>query len=154
MSSYVNFYLKNGKTGAITYLFGYSRSSAIYEIFYGNFLNHQTKDGYCNELTAADCATLMRAAEDKKRFELKNIQDYEKSIKDLATWNNSVEEKMEYYSDWDRCIKLAQEDIENYKHAYTFFSILKEMIEYNPDKVMLFAGIDCYISKEEEEANQ
>ena len=38
MSSYVNFYLKNGKTGAITYLFGYSRSSAIYEIFYGNFL--------------------------------------------------------------------------------------------------------------------
>lgn len=154
MSSYVNFYLKNGKTGAITYLFGYSRSSTIYEVFYGNFLNHRTKDGYCDELTAADCTTLMRAAEDKKRLELKNIQDYEKSIKELATWNNSVEEKMEYYSDWDNCIRLAQEEIENYERAYNFFSILKEIIQYNPDKVTLFAGIDCYVSKEEEEANQ
>ena len=154
MSSHVNFYLKNGKTGAITYLFGYSRNSTIYEIFYGNLLNHRTKDGYCGELTAADCTKLMRDAEDKKRFELKNIQDYEKSIKDLATWNNSVEEKMEYYSDWDQCIRQAQEDIETYEHAYTFFSILKEIIQYNPDKVMLFAGIDCCASKEEEEADQ
>ena len=154
MSSYVNFYIKNGKTGAITYLFGYSRSSAIYEIFYGNFLNHRTNDGYCYALTAADCATLMRSAEDKKRFELKNIQDYEKSIKDLATWNNSVEEKMEYYSDWDRCIRVAQEDIENYEQSYTFFSILKEMIQYNPDNATLLAGIYFYASKEEEEAEQ
>lgn len=153
MSSYVNFYLKNGKTGAITYLSGYSRSSTIYEVFYGSFLNHRTKDGYCDELTAADCTTLMRAIEDKKHCELKDIQDYEKSIKDLATWNNSVEEKMEYYSDWDRCIRLAQEDIEDYEHAYTFFSILKEIIQYNPDKVMILAGIDCYASKEEEEAD-
>lgn len=150
MSSYVNFYVKNGRTGAITYLFGYSKSSAIYEIFYGNLLNHRTKDGYCGELTAADCTKLMRDAEDKKRFELKNIQDYEKSIKDLATWNNSVEEKMEYYSDWDQCIRQAQEDIEKYERAYNFFSTLKEMIEYNPDKVILLAGIDCYASKEEE----
>lgn len=154
MSSYVNFYLKNGKTGAITYLSGYSRSSTIYEVFYSSFLNHRTKDGYCDELTAADCTTLMRAIEDKKHYKLKDIQDYEKSIKDLATWNNSVEEKMEYYSDWDRCIRLAQEDIEDYEHAYTFFSILKEIIQYNPDKVMILAGIDCYASKEEEEANQ
>ena len=154
MSSYVNFYVKNGKTGAITYLFGYSKSSAIYEIFYGNFLNHRTKAGYCNELTAADCTILMRDAEDKKRKKKKNIQDYEKSIKDLATWNNSVEEKMEYYSDWDQCIRQAQEDIETYERAYTFFSILKEMIQYNPDKVILLAGIDCYSSKEEEEADQ
>ena len=154
MSSYVNFYIKNGKTGAITYLFGYSRCSAMYEIFYGNFLNHRTKDGYCGELTAADCTELMRDAEDKKRFELKNIQDYEKSIKDLATWNNSVEEKMEYYSDWDQCIRQAQEDIETYERAYDFFSTLKEMIEYNPDKVILLAGIDCCAPKEEEEADQ
>lgn len=154
MSSYVNFYVKNGRTGAITYLFGYSKSSTIYEIFYGNFLNHRTKDGYCDELTVDDCTTLMRDAEDKKRFELKNIQDYEKSIKDLATWNNSVEEKMEYYSDWDQCIRQAQEDIENYEHARIFYSILKEMIQYNPDKVILLAGIDCYSSKEEEKADQ
>ena len=154
MASYVNFYLKNGKTGTNTYLFGYSRSNAIYEIFHKNFLNHQTKDGYCDELTVADCEKLVRAALDKKSFELNIIQSYEKSIKDLATWNNSVEEKMEYYSDWDGCINQAKEDIEMYDHACSFFSILKEMIEFNPDKAILLAGIDCWASKEEEEADK
>ena len=154
MSSHVNFYIKNGKTGTITYLVGYSRGSAIYKVFREICLNNRTKDGYCDELTAADCKELMRDAEDKKRFEFENIQDYEKSIKDLATWNNSVAEKMEYYSDWDQCIRQAQEDIETYERAYNFFSILKEMVEYNPDKVILLAGIDCCASKEEEEADQ
>lgn len=153
MASYVNFYLKNGKTGTITYLFGYSRSNAIYEIFYENFLNHQTKDGYCDELTVVDCEKLVRAALDKKSFELDVIQSYEKSIKDLATWNNSVEEKMEYYSDWDRCINQAKEDIEMYEHAISFYSILKEMVDYNPDKTILLAGIDCWAYKGEEEQN-
>ena len=153
MSSYVNFYIKNGKTGTITYLFGYSRSSAIYEVFYEEFGFHKTKNGYCDELTIDDCERLIRVALDKKNSEFQTIQSYEKSIKDLATWNNSVGEKMEYYSDWDQCIRQAQEDIETYNHAYTFFSILKEMIQYNPDKVTLLAGIDCYASKEEEEAD-
>ena len=153
MSSYVNFYIKNGKTGTITHLFGYSGSNAIYEIFHEEFYVHQTKDGYCDELTAEDCEKLVRAALDKKSSNLNIIQRYEKSIKDLATWNNSVEEKMEYYSDWEGCVNQAKENIEMYEHAVSFFSILKEMIEYNPDKVILLAGIDCYASKEEEEAD-
>lgn len=150
MASYVNFYLKNGKTRTITYLFGYSRSSAIYEIFYEEFYYHQNKDGYCDELTVADCERLIHATLDKKNSEFKTIQSYEKSIRDLATWNNSVEEKMEYYSDWDRCMNQAKEDIEMYDHAVSFYLILKEMIEYNPDNAILLAGIDCYASKEEE----
>lgn len=153
MSSYVNFYIKNGKTGTITYLFGYSRSSAIYEVFYEEFGFHKSKNGYCDELTIDDCERLIRVALDKKNSEFQTIQSYEKSIKDLATWNNSVGEKMEYYSDWDQCIRQAQEDIETYNHAYTFFSILKEIVCYNPDNATLLAGIDCYSSKEEEEAD-
>lgn len=154
MSSYVNFYLKNGKTGAVTYLFGYSRSSAIYQIFDEELYVHQTKEGYCDELTPADCERLIRAALDKKSSNLNIIQSYEKSMRDLATWNNSVEEKMEYYSDWDGCINQAKEDIEMYDHACSFFSILKEMIDWNPDKAILLAGIDCYASREEEEADK
>jgi hypothetical protein len=151
MSSYVNFYLKNGKTGTITYLFGYSRSSAIYEIFNEEFYVHRTKDGYCDELTVTDCERLIRTALDKKSSEFQTIQSYEKSMKDLATWNNSMQEKMEYYSDWDRCIEQAKEDIKMYDHACSFFSILKEMIDYNPDKTILLAGIDAYASKAEED---
>ena len=150
MSSYVNFYLKNGKTGTITYLFGYSRNSAIYQIFDEELYVHQTKEGYCDELTPVDCERLIRAALDKKSSNLKVIQSYEKSIKDLATWNNSVEEKMEYYSDWDGCINQAKEDIEAYEHAISFYSILGEMIDWNPYKTSIFAGIDCYAYKEEE----
>jgi hypothetical protein len=154
MSSYVNFYLKNGKTGAITYLFGYSGSSAIYEIFKEEFYVHQTKEGYCDELTVTDCERLIRESLNQRDKLHQVIASYEKSIKDLATWNNSVEEKMEYYSDWDRCIEQAKEDIEGYNHVVSFFSILKEMIEYNPDKAILLAGIDCYASREEEEADK
>lgn len=154
MSSYVNFYLKNGKTGTITYLFGYSRSSIIYQIFDEEFYVHQTKEGYCDELTPADCERLIRESLNQRDKLHQVIASYEKSMKDLATWNNSVEEKMEYYSDWDRCIEQAKEDIEGYNHAVSFFSILKEMIEYNPDKTILLAGIDCWASKEEEEANK
>ena len=152
MSSRVNFYIKNGKTGTITYLVGYSRGSAIYGLFHEICLNNRTKDGYCNELTVVDCRELMRAASDKENFELKEIQDYEKSIRDLATWNNDIEKKMDYYAIWDKCIKQAQEDIKAYEQARIFYSILKEMIEYNPDNATLLAGIDCYASKEEEEA--
>lgn len=154
MSSHVNFYIKNGKTGTITYLVGYSRGSAIYEVFREICLNNRTKDGYCDELTAADCGELMRAASDKENFKLKGIQDYEKSIKDLATWNNDIEKKMDYYAIWGKSIKLAQEDIKAYEQARIFYSILKEMIEYNPDNATLLAGIDCYASKEEEEADK
>jgi adenylate kinase family enzyme len=154
MSSYVNFYLKNGKTGAITYLFGYSRSSAIYQIFDEELYVHQTKEGYCDELTVADCERLIRESLNQRDKLHQVIASYEKSIKDLATWNNSVEEKMEYYSDWDGCINQAKEDIEMYDHACSFFSILKEMIDYNPDKAILLAGIDCYASREEEEADK
>lgn len=96
----------------------------------------------------------MCAASDKENFKLKGIQDYEKSIKDLATWNNDIEKKMDYYAIWDKSIKLAQEDIKAYEQARIFYSILKEMIEYNPDNATLLAGIDCYASKEEEEADK
>ena len=154
MSSYVNFYLKNGKNGTITYLFGYSRSSAIYEIFYEELLNHQDKDGYCEELSKHNIEALIRTSLSATSKLREVIASYEKSMKDLATWNNSVEEKMEYYSDWEGCINQAKEDIEMYDHACSFFSILKEMIDWNPDKAILLAGIDCYASREEEEADK
>lgn len=150
MSSYVNFYLKNGKTGTITYLFGYSRSSAIYEVFYEEFHSHQDKDGYCAELSKHDIETLVRASLNEVSKLREIIASYEKSIKDLATWNNSVEEKMEYYSDWDGCINQAKEDIEAYEHAISFYSILGEMIDWNPHKTSILAGIDCYAYPEEE----
>ena len=70
------------------------------------------------------------------------------------TYKKDAQEKMEYYSDWDGCINQAKEDIEMYDHACSFFSILKEMIEYNPDKTILLAGIDCYASREEKEADK
>ena len=60
---------------------------------------------------------------------------------------------MDYYAIWGQCIKQAQEDVEAYEQARIFYSILKEMAHYNPDNATLLAGIDCYASKEEEEAD-
>ena len=154
MSSYVNFYLKNGKNGTITYLFGYSRSSAIYEMFYEELTYNQNKDGFCDEVSIGELEAIICRTLNQKSKLREVIESYEKSMKDLATWNNSVEEKMEYYSDWDGCINQAKEDMDAYDHAVSFYSILKEMIEWNPDKNVILAGIDCYASREEEEADK
>ena len=154
MSSYVNFYLKNGKNGTITYLFGYSRSNAIYEMFYEELTYNQNKDGFCDEVSIGELEAIIRRTLNQKSKLREVIASYEKSMKDLATWNNSVDEKMEYYSDWEGCINQAKEDIDVYDHALSFYSILKEMIEWNPDKNVILAGIDCYASRDEEEANE
>ena len=154
MSSYVNFYLKNGKNNTITYLFGYSRSSAIYKMFYEELTYNKNKDGFCDEVSIGELDEIIHRTLNEKSKLREVIESYEKSMKDLATWNNSVEEKMEYYSDWDCCINQAKEDIEAYDHALSFYSILKEMIDWNPDKNVILAGIDCYASPEEENENQ
>ena len=150
MSSYVNFYIKNNKKNVYTYLFGYSRSSKIYEAFYETMGCNRNDDGYCNELTKEDLIAIRSYIKDELARDKKSKADREQFMSQIGSWNNSVEDKLELINECREFINYLEEDIEALISAQTVYGVLYEMIDFNPDKSQLFAGIDCYISREEE----
>ena len=152
MSSYVNFYLKNDNS--ISYLFGYSRSSSVYEVFQEVMGNNSDVNNYCNSISKSDFIELADCATCKKRSYLAIIAECEKAIQDLANWNNSITEKMELYSEYQYRIREVQEEVEAYNDASVIYGLLAEMLSFNPDNIIILGGIDCYASREEEEADQ
>ena len=154
MSSYVNFYIKNGKNQTITYLFGFSQSNKIYQIFHKELYNHADENNFCKELTIQECNDLVKAASLEKTQLIDLIYSYRQSMQDLASWNNTIEDKMECYSSFESSIKEAQQDIEEYNYTIHFYEILKEMIDWNPDHAVILAGINCYASRDEANEDQ
>ena len=151
MSSYVNFYIKNNKKNVYTYLFGYSRSSKMYESFYETLGNNRDAQGYCNELTKEDLINICNYIRDEIDHDKKNKAEREQFISQVGGWNNSIEEKLEFINDCREFINYLEEEIEALIYTQAIYGVLYEMVDFNPDKSQLYAGIDCYINKEEEE---
>lgn len=154
MSSYVNFYVKNGKNQTTTYLFGFSRSNKVYQIFHRELYNHADENNFCKELTMQECDDLIKAASLEKAQLIELIDSCRQSMQDLASWNNTIEDKMEYYSSFESSIKEAQQDIEEYNYTIHFYDTLKEMMNWNPDHAVVLAGIECYASRDEADEDQ
>ena len=153
MSSYVNFYIRNGKTNSITYLFGFSRSNYIYEAFYDILGANRNKEGYCDVLGSDDIVIISGNLHEQERKYNALIDQYNNTINEIGSWNNSVEEKIEEIFKLKSDIKSIKEELEQIEHAISLYSLLDEMQNYNPDNAIILAGIDCYASREEEEAN-
>lgn len=153
MSSYVNFYIRNGKTNSITYLFGFSRSNYIYEAFYDTLGANRNNDGYCDVLGSDDIVIISENLHEQERKYNALIEQYNNTINEIGSWNNSVEEKIEETFKLKSDIKSIKEELEQVEHAISLYSLLDEMQNYNPDNAIILAGIDCYASREEEEAN-
>ncbi len=154
MSSYVNFYLKNGKNGTISYLFGYNRGSKVYEVFYDTLGLNKTELGYCNEFLKGDCLDILNKISTETSKLNKRINDYKESIEELSKWNNSLEEKREYSWELKDYINELKEEIDGYDYAYNFYTVLQDIVDFNPEKNTLLAGIDCYASREEEKEEE
>lgn len=152
MSSYVNFYLKDSK-GNYSYLFGYSRSHMVYESFY-HVMGYNKVNDYCGELTIEDCRYIREYLKDKQNSNMREIEDHKVALANIGSWNNTIKEKMEYMSDWQYSIKEYEEEIECCKFADNLYFILSDMLDFNPNHITIYAGIDCWASKEEEEANK
>lgn len=150
MSSYVEFYLKDCKKGFYTHMCGYSRSSSIYQIFYNTFGYNTDSDNNCRVLTKEDLRSLISEISDHIQSTSHQIEEILEDIKNLASWNNQIDDKMEYYSDWKQTIELHKENIEDYKFARSCFSFLLNMLEDNSN-LQIYAGIDCGMQGEEDE---
>lgn len=154
MSSYVNFYIRNGKTKSITYLFGFSKSNYIYEAFYDTLGANINKAGYCDVLGSDDIVNISSNLHDQERKYNALIDQYNSTINEIGSWNNSVEEKIEETFKLKSDIKSIREELEQIEHAISLYSLLDEMQRYNSDNAIVLAGIDCYASPEEENENQ
>lgn len=153
MSSYVNFYIRNGKTNSITYLFGFSKSNYIYEAFYDALGTNRNKEGYCDVLGSDDIVNIRGRLHDQEKKYNALIDQYQNTINEIGNWNNSVEEKIEEIFKLKSDIQSIREELEQIEHAIGLYTLLDEMQNYNPDNAIILAGIDCYASREEEEAS-
>lgn len=151
MSSYVNFYIKNNKKNVYTYLFGYSRSSKTYEVFYETMGNNHNKEGYCNELTKEDLSYIINHINSEINTYKERCNEREQFNIQVGSWNNSIDEKLELINEGFEMIDFYKEEIEALTRAKVEYSLLLEIIDFNPDKAQLFAGIDCYVNKNEED---
>ena len=152
MSSYVNFYIKDKKTKSVSYLTGYSRSSYAYNLFYETLGCNRDKDGYCAELSSEDLSNIREEASKQIRNYEKMIANYEKVKKEIGQWNNTIEEKLSALTEYESSILEAKEELEYMVFAENFYCVLQHILE--TDETVILAGIDCWVSKEEEEANE
>lgn len=70
-----------------------------------------------------------------------NAQElYEQKIKDVASFNNSVDEKLEVLHEYRKNIVEIDEEIKGLMAAVQFFNFLKDMIEQN---CRIYVGYEC-----------
>jgi S-adenosylmethionine hydrolase len=143
MSSYVNFYLRNGKTKQYSYLCGYSRSNIVYREFYET-VGTNVRDDYCQELSLAQIQEIRYGIQNTIQKYRKNKADLEKCMREIGNWNNTMEEKMEYYAEWQSRIEDYEEEIDAAMFAENFYCVLEHICDYNPEGSVIVAGVDSY----------
>lgn len=128
MSSYINFYLK--VEDKYCPLGTYSRNCPEYRFF---------KDIVPFEKIAPITIKKLQAVIEDIEFainnEMKSIGRYSLNIKDIKTFNNSINEKMELIEDYRNTINELKEDLEANKKCLNFVNWLIEIltdVEYDP----------------------
>ncbi len=127
MSSYINFYLK--VEDKYCPLGTYSRNCPEYQFF---------KNIVPFEKIAPINVEKLEAVKEDIEFainnEMKSIGNYSLNIKDIKTFNNSINEKMELIEDYRDTINELKEDLEANKNCLNFVNWLIEIltdIKYN-----------------------
>lgn len=111
MSQYINFYVK-GKSGKRIPIGSYSRNSTLFK---------QCREFVPFEATAPlnniTLEQIISSTEKEIIEEQQSISCIEDHIKDICSYNNSVDEKDELILSYKENIKALKEDIEDYKHT-------------------------------------
>lgn len=146
MSSYINFYLRKKDTDVYTLLYSASRSHPIYQTFYEVMGSHLDQHDRCLPLTNADLTALHREAEKSVKIFTGLVEKAQKQIQDIATWNNSIDEKLEAVNELEARLESYREEIDwlNFTiDAFSMFICIADE-QYNCPHPTLYAGIDGY----------
>lgn len=128
MSSYINFYLK--VEDKYCPLGSYSRNCSEYR-FFKNIVPFEK----IAPITIKNLKTVIEDIEFAISNEMKSIGRYSLNIKDIKTFNNSINEKMELIEDYRNTINELKEDLEANKKCLNFVNWLIEIltdVEYSP----------------------
>lgn len=164
MSSYVHFYIKNQKSGQLTYLMSYSRSSNIYKACNNAGLNGRvikTGEGLLDSYRVVAPVKVSQIAELKNSMsELvegydQHIKDCQEEIDSISKWINPISEKLEVQRELKSSIEEWKELRDEAVFALDFFIILSHIADDggysgNADDI-IYAGIDAAA---EEKPNQ
>lgn len=122
MSSYIQFFMRRGDE--FIPLMTYSRSNTIYKIFEHILPWEKIKAISYDSLSAkiAQCNSLVSENEEK-------VKELNQKKTLVASFNNSVEEKMEALSDIDEAIEEYNEDIAMGNRAAYICIFLQDLIE-------------------------
>lgn len=148
MSCYVNFFLRAGEKWLP--IGSFSRSSAVYAAF------ESAPWEKVRALTGATLESILREQEE-------NIGKFEKSIEEaikrrdmIASFNNSVEDKLDAMREEDEYISGLRETVDELAQAIAFTRTLMWIVDeadsskynervedcYNPDEYLYF-GMEC-----------
>jgi len=122
MSAYVDFFIRN-KDDFIS-IADYSRNSMIYSI-----VNNDVPYEKIRAITTQDISRFINVAAEKIEEYNRKIYKGKEQIKFVATFNNSIEEKLEVIAQYEEGIEEYTQSIEEYNYAKNFFSFLIELID-------------------------
>ena len=143
MSEYTHIFLE--KEGTFIEISCTGRGSAISEMF----------DDYApwekiREITHEDLQQIYRQYNDELTKWKQNQKDLEERIKVIATFNNSVEEKLDALHDIDGDINETKETIDHLEHALNTVTLLDDILDSSELNVKYeqMAPVHIYVGRE------
>lgn len=132
MSQYTNFFLKG--EDKFYSLGDWSRGSSVAEIANPNLPSQYDVAVRCS----ATFLTRLRDEARERADDLSNkVKEFKKKVDLIASFENSVNEKLYSIAEYEGCIKNLEEEIEAYKYACNYFSFLADL------ENLVYAGIEC-----------
>ena len=152
MSSYLSFYLRKKGTDVYVPLYSISRSNYLYQAFSDEFGIHLDENAMCSPISKADLNVLYRRLETQLCNYTNRITELENQLKEIGSWNNSVEEKLEAIAQRQEYIDGYKEEREYVNFAVATVSVFMSIEEeqYKPGHPILYAGIDGYAPNHKE----
>lgn len=142
MSEYISFFIRRGQNNFIP-LFTFSRNSSIFQSFRYALPYERVRAISLNELEDKELECERRSDNVIKRIDcLKEDRAL------IASFNNTVDEKMDALQDNAECIKEYEEELEDERRAlYTIVALIDiiENIRFNKDwnkDVYIYGGIE------------
>lgn len=135
MSQYVNFFIRF-KDNFIP-IADYSRNNMVYQIV-NNYVPYEK----ITVLTENTLDIFYSLAKEKKVEAEEDKQKYERLIKEISSFNNSVDEKLDAIHEYNRYIQETEEEIQEAVMSMHFFFFLSEILTTQDSSELLYAGIE------------
>lgn len=132
MSQYIEFYLK--VEDKYINLAGFSRNSAVYQV--ANSVAHYETGILLDTICLNQ---LLNDLKDSINLSQRFISDQQQLKITIAQMNNSIEDKLDVFTQIDAAIVEAQDEIKDVEHAVGWFHALAEMADNGCD---IWCGIE------------